>query len=850
MNCPKLLNVASHHLQLEINEEKKNFNKRRSIQVTVSRRLQKGPLHYLFLEKQSELETLTDGQWISIGDSFTYGSYWVNENGIPYIVTDREISSSNLRIKEADSLQLLISQQDALSTIIKNKKKYITKILEKNNNVPQKDIKITIFDKRINNNKSQKNTVQNVINNNNSFSLIQGPPGTGKTTVITELVRQFYKLGKKILVTSHTNVAVDNVLENIVDIYPNDVVRIGSKQKISEKILDFSPEKQNELESLLKKRIVGTTISKLNILAFLGRIDYNKPLFDIVIIDESSMASIPLTISALLLAKSFVLVGDHQQLPPITQVDMEKSCTQFSACGCCESLFRYLLELYPEKKLLLNIQFRGNPKIFDFSSKIFYNGEIKSHESTKKIQIKFGPKIYPHIIPGIVNKYPVNCINIEYLDNPIIWYPPWHIAKYKNVDPSCANLFEAALAIKTRHALIQSGIKPEKIWILTPYRIQRDLISKSIQKMYGGNDPNQFTVFENITASTVDSIQGKENDVIIYCLTWTKNKHDPRHIISKALQDYRRLNVALTRAKKKIIFIGDYRKISYQYPYGALYRYLKNNTKITHIKPDEIKDEYFEIVNSIFNTITGDNSLSNDDLNETIIQIPGTKPGLNINPRQIGNPDTLLQAAEKRYGHRKWSNLLLFVKKNKGKSYEKQGYVLNISTQSITKKAVGNNFLVVLGDTNYTLLELSLKEENPSVGDLISLDSSNNASMRILGKIHYKTLRPTDKRYLSQILFNHVVKNQNQFVTFFKNSFGTTSSHILERLGLKLNQIDRIQTNNYNSLDDIADIINRSTNFIVTLIVQRIIFEMEKAPQKKKIVKSKKTKKKKKRKRR
>jgi superfamily I DNA and/or RNA helicase len=453
---------------------------------------------------------------------------------------------------------------------------------------------------------------------------------------------------------------------------------------------------------------------------------------------------------------------------------MEKVCSTFSRCKKCESLFRYLIELYSEKKQFLDVQFRGNPRIFNLSSSVFYDGKIKSDPSTKDQVIQYGEKVYTHIVQGVANKNPINCLNVSYTENPVIWYPDWQTARYKKIDQSCVNLYEAALTIKTRHALIQSGIDPESIWILTPYRLQKELISKSIQKMYGKKDDNLFTINDIIHASTVDSIQGKENDVVIFSLTWSKSKYNNKQIISKALKDYRRLNVALTRAKKKIILIGDFRKITYKYPYGALYKYLKEKEHITHKDPESLKDEFYDVVNLMFKTITGELEPSYDEIVETIEEIPGTSPSSVVESvRNVPHCDILTKKANDTYGSRTWQEYLLFTSSSRKKKYEDNAYVLSTSKQSINKYDKASSFAVVLGDRYYTLLELDLGNHELSTGDYISLGKKNRQKFEtIIGKIHYFDLRAIDKKISIKYTIPRRYKTRKEIRRFLPRQLG------------------------------------------------------------------------------
>ena len=170
-------------------------------------------------------------------------------------------------------------------------------------------------------------------------------------------------------------------------------------------------------------------------------------------------------------------------------------------------------------------------------------------------RLDFNSNSQTGLIQGVTSQNPLCYINMNYdnmpYDYPVEWFPPRDFSQEKQASPSCFNRYEATIALKARHDLIKSGVAPENIWIITPYRLQREIIKRAVRKIYGlGAKDAIVSISENVTASTVDSIQGKENDVIIYVLTWTP-RFGREHQIHAALCDYRRLNVAMTRAKKE-----------------------------------------------------------------------------------------------------------------------------------------------------------------------------------------------------------------------------------------------------------------------------------------------------------
>jgi DNA replication ATP-dependent helicase Dna2 len=252
------------------------------------------------------------------------------------------------------------------------------------NTIESNSEQIMFHDRRITEVQSQALAVKRALKScsGEGFFLIHGPPGTGKTTVITEIVRQLVGKDQKVLITSHTNVAVDNVLENLFPYLASRMVRLGTKIKVTNSLKALVPKTQDELIKLKLSQVVGATLSKLSVLVLNQKLSFDEPYFDAVIIDESSMATIPLTLCGVLLAKSFILVGDHKQLPPIAKTTMPPACSSAQNCGkICESLFKLLITICPDSSTMLELQFRSHPAIMGFSSKQFYYDRIQSAKS-------------------------------------------------------------------------------------------------------------------------------------------------------------------------------------------------------------------------------------------------------------------------------------------------------------------------------------------------------------------------------------------------------------------------------------------------------------------------------------
>jgi hypothetical protein len=248
---------------------------------------------------------------------------------------------------------------------------------------------------------------------------------------------------------------------------------------------------------------------------------------------------------------------------------------------------------------MLELQFRSHPTITGFSSNQFYGSRIQSAKECSEKLLALRVNDY-NLIKCVADSKPLCYIDMKYYnmpyDNPVEWFPPRDFSQQKHVQPSCLNRYEATIALKARHDLIRGGLPPENIWIITPYRLQREIIRRAIRKIYGSVAKDAIiSISENLTASTVDSIQGKENDVVIYVLTWTPRFGSERQIHA-ALCDYRRLNVAMTRAKKKLIIVGDISRLSQQYPYSALQSYLEKNATVIQAPKLSESDDFLTVV--------------------------------------------------------------------------------------------------------------------------------------------------------------------------------------------------------------------------------------------------------------
>ncbi|KAM7072985.1 DNA replication ATP-dependent helicase/nuclease DNA2 isoform 3-T3 [Molossus nigricans] len=221
-------------------------------------------------------------------------------------------------------------------------------------------------------NKPQRQAMKKVLLSKD-YTLIVGMPGTGKTTTICTLVRILYACGFSVLLTSYTHSAVDNILLKLAK-FKIGFLRLGQTQKVHPDIQKFTEEeicRSKSIESLAlleelynSQLIVATTCMGINHPIF------SRKVFDFCIVDEASQISQPVCLGPLFFSRRFVLVGDHQQLPPLV-LNREAR-----ALGMSESLFKRL-ERNENAVVQLTVQYRMNSKIMSLSNKLTYEGKLE-----------------------------------------------------------------------------------------------------------------------------------------------------------------------------------------------------------------------------------------------------------------------------------------------------------------------------------------------------------------------------------------------------------------------------------------------------------------------------------------
>lgn len=446
-------------------------------------------------------------------------------------------------------------------------------------------------------------------------AIVHGPPGTGKTTTLVEAINETLMRETQVLVCAQSNMAVDWISEKLVDRGVN-VLRIGNPTRVNDKMLGFTYERRFEshpdypqlwairkaIRELRKNRKKGSEnyhqkMERLKSRAAEIEIRINSELFGearviactlvgsahrllegmkfgTLFIDEAAQALEAACWIPMRRASRVILAGDHCQLPPTV-----KSIAALRA-GLGKTLMERIAENKPEVVTLLKIQYRMNDEIMRFSSDWFYGGKVESAP-----QIKYRSVLdYDHPITWIDTSNEENQITIEGEDVPedSASTSSSISAANQNSDLNFKEQFvgesfgrinkaEAELTLLTlaeyftkigKQRVLSESID---VGIISPYRAQVQYLKKLIKK-YEFFKPYRRL----ISVNTVDGFQGQERDVILISLV---RSNDEGQI--GFLKDLRRMNVAMTRARMKLIILGNKDTMTKHPFYKKLWEYVE-----------------------------------------------------------------------------------------------------------------------------------------------------------------------------------------------------------------------------------------------------------------------------------
>ncbi|WP_457598844.1 IGHMBP2 family helicase [Hydrogenimonas sp.] len=454
------------------------------------------------------------------------------------------------------------------------------------------------------------------------ISLVHGPPGTGKTTAAVEAILQSVRLGRRVLAAADSNVAVDNMLEKLADKEGVKVVRIGHPARIDERLERFSlfarieadprsekvrqmveeaqalVEARNryskptpgrlrgmsrervrslaasgrsyrgvdiatirsmaewiredekverffeairELEATIVREIVEGADVVLSTNGMVGSEQLAGHTFDIAVVDEASQQMEPSTLLPLMRAPRALLAGDHRQLPP----------TVVSGLEILErSLFERLMERGDLPSTMLEVQYRMNETVMAFPNRLMYAGRLKAHPSvaTRRLPLRSLPG---GVLKGVLDPAV-----------PVVFADTSGLDADETLEPrstSYENPVEVEWVAACAEALVEGGVDAGSIGVITPYAAQVKRIRSLFERRSIGCE-----------VKSVDGFQGREKEVILISLV--------RSNLAGAVgfvRDRRRLNVAMTRAKSKLVMVGDRMTLEGNDPFDRLFAWFE-----------------------------------------------------------------------------------------------------------------------------------------------------------------------------------------------------------------------------------------------------------------------------------
>ncbi|QJX48736.1 AAA family ATPase [Hymenobacter taeanensis] len=416
-------------------------------------------------------------------------------------------------------------------------------------------------------------------------AIIHGPPGTGKTTTLVQAILETIRRERRVLVCAPSNTAVDLLTEKLAERNVN-VIRMGNPSRVSDLLLQHTLDAQimnhksyAELKSLrqtaeqyreqagkfkrhfgweereqrrhlkeqahlllqesdqLERYITEDLLEQVQVITCTLVGASNRAIrhlnYETVFIDEAAQALEPGCWIPITKANRVVLAGDHQQLPPT--VKSEKAAQG----GLRETLFEKCIKRQPDTARMLEVQYRMHEQIMEFSSEQFYEGRLKAapsvaHADLPDYDLRFAPDMA-----------------VEFLDTAGFGFQEITIEESR----STANPEEADLLLKRLSQLLEPYDQAEHeadlltIGVIAPYRAQINYLKDAVEE---NDELVGLLEHRMLSIGTVDSFQGQERDIIAISLTRSNTQGEIGF-----LSDIRRMNVGMTRARRKLLLVGD-----------------------------------------------------------------------------------------------------------------------------------------------------------------------------------------------------------------------------------------------------------------------------------------------------
>lgn len=348
------------------------------------------------------------------------------------------------------------------------------------------------------------------------YHLVQGPPGTGKTFALAHLVRLLVSDGQRVLVTALTHRAINNALNKIHQVDASlPVCKVGLTTRAADlKVDNFDNFAQSGFGDSPGGYAVGATPFATRS-ERLGHVE-----FDVVIFDEASQITLPLAIMGMLAGAKYIFIGDEQQLPPVTTSGK-------SEIGST-SIFGYLSPRGNQS--ILTTTYRLNNVLAAWPNHNFYQGMIKPAPGVAERRLRLA-KLDGRWFFALDPYQPAVFLDLEHRNN------------------TTRSRLEAEVVCELVLQLIEAGVPPAEIGIVVPYRAQGRLIRNLLREVLPTRE-----MLKEIVADTVERMQGQEREVVLVSLATSSPGYAAD--LAEFFFEPRRLNVAITRPRTKLILVG------------------------------------------------------------------------------------------------------------------------------------------------------------------------------------------------------------------------------------------------------------------------------------------------------
>ena len=451
-------------------------------------------------------------------------------------------------------------------------------------------------------NESQLKALRHVITAQD-VAIIHGPPGTGKTTTLVHAILETIRRERRVLVCAPSNTAVDLLTEKLAERGVN-VIRMGNPSRVSDLLLEhtldarlvahpsyskmramrltadqyretatqrtrrFGYEEQqqrqllkeearmlfqaaDDLERVMTEDIIESVQIVTCTLVGASNRNLRHLSFETVFIDEAAQALEPGCWIPIAKGQRIILTGDHHQLPPTVKSE------QAAREGLRETLFEKCIKRQPDTARMLTVQYRMHEQIMGFSSERFYKGQLVAHQSVRHAGLDaYDPRFVPDLPVEFVDTAGCDFLEVTLSEG------------RSTANPEEANLLLVRLTqLLAPYDPTEYDHEQLTIGVIAPYRAQINYLMDAIEE----NDKlNALLRSRMLSVGTVDSFQGQERDIIAMSLTRSNSYGDIGF-----LSDIRRMNVGMTRARRKLLLVGDVSTLSFNPFFIDLLNYIK-----------------------------------------------------------------------------------------------------------------------------------------------------------------------------------------------------------------------------------------------------------------------------------